>query len=296
MEKYDQARVERIRDTLYSYRQKRIPPHLDDKILTSWNAMMIASFASVGRMLGEGEYVAQAEKAMDFIMTHHKGENNRLYARYRDGETKYRGYLDDYAYVVWALLELFSATSKEDYLNQAIAYNHQMLDLFKDEASDGYFQVGKDSEQLFMNPKSIYDGAVPSGNSVATMNLIRLFEITGNPDLEQEAKSQFRAFSESINGSPTASTFMLGAYLLYQASKTKIILVTDRDIKSFSEKLKQTYRPFQTFIILGKNNPSEQFPEYVHQDNGFALYICQNNRCTAPIYDEHEAFQALERL
>src|SRR5699024_9414399 len=161
-----QVKLEKARKKLLTSREKRVYPHVDDKILTSWNAMMIAALAKAGQIFGNEAYTEMAEKALQFI-EQNLLKNDRLMARFRDGETKYKGYLDDYAFLIWAYIELYQATFSLSYLQKAKVLVDDMLDLFWDEQHGGFYLSGKDGEQLIAQDKEIYDGALPSGNSVA---------------------------------------------------------------------------------------------------------------------------------
>ncbi|HEY8365476.1 MAG TPA: thioredoxin domain-containing protein [Haloplasmataceae bacterium] len=225
----DNEKWENIRYKLYNHRDRRVHPHIDDKILTSNNALMITSLAIAGRIFDNQTYIEKAEKALEFINKNLITNEKRLLSRYRDGEAKYLGYLEDYAFLVFSLIELFLSTGKSCYLTQALDYNNRMLDLFLDNEKGGFYQTGKDSEELIMKIKPLLDGAIPSGNSVITMNFIRLSEITDDIGLSELAKKQFEYFASKIKESPQAYIYMLTAYMFYIASKRKIVLVTGKN-------------------------------------------------------------------
>ncbi len=195
LDKLNQSKFEEIRIKLYNERDKRIHPHVDDKILTSLNAMMISALSLAGKVFNCKEYLERAEEAFEFIMKNLVTKDKRLLARYREGEAKYLGYLDDYAYFIWAASELFLATGKCRYIKTAMNFNVRMIDLFEDSEKGGFYQTGKDSEEMIMKSKNIYDGATPSGNSVVTMNFLRLSEITDDIGLNRLAKEQMNYFA-----------------------------------------------------------------------------------------------------
>ncbi|MDF2700081.1 MAG: thioredoxin protein [Haloplasmataceae bacterium] len=296
----DTPKLQTIRKKLYDVREKRIHPHKDDKVLTSWNSMMIAAFAIAGKALNNDQYIEKAEKACNFIINNLLTEEHRLLARFRDSEAKYYGYLDDYAYFEWGLIELFLATSKEEYINRAVEMNIKMMDLFEDADNGGFFYSGKDSEPLIMKNKEIYDGAIPSGNSVLTMNLIRLSEITDDIGLERLAVEQFHYFASRINDSPTAHTYMLSAYMMYKNALTKIVFVTDKDkeMKDIKHLMHHNYRPFTTAITLFKDTirDNKLFSHYANYEDPLALYVCQNYTCDDPIYNKNEIVKKLNEM
>lgn len=206
-------KLENIREKLFDYREKRIHPHKDDKILTSWNGLMIAAFAKAGMVFHEEKYKDVSTKALDFIFSKLQREDGRLLARFRQGESRYQAYLDDYAFIIWALIEVYEGTKDYFYIKKALELNKQMIELFLDKEKGGLFLYGKDSEELILRPKDIYDGAIPSGNSVAAMNMLRLFKITGDINLKEEAESIFKVFGNSINKIPRAHAKTLEALL-----------------------------------------------------------------------------------
>jgi len=208
-------KLENIRRKLFDYREKRIHPHKDDKILTSWNGLMIAAFAKAGRVFHEDKYKDASIKALEFIFSKLQRADGRLLARFRQGESRYPAYLDDYAFIIWALIEIYEVTKDYTYVEKALELNKQMIELFKDKEKGGLFLYGRDSEELILRPKDIYDGAIPSGNGVAAMNMLRLSKITGDAKLKDEAESIFKVFGDSINKIPRAHAKTLEA-LLYR--------------------------------------------------------------------------------
>ena len=298
---FDNNMLEKIHIKLYNVREKRIHPHVDDKILTSINALMISSFALAGKIFNNQKYLDIAETAHEFIMNNLVTKEYRILARYREGEAKYLGYLDDYAYFISSLIELFLATGKHQYIDKALDFNTRMITLFEDVDHGGFFQTGKDSEELIMKTKSIYDGAIPSANSVVTMNLLRLAEITDDISLTNIAREQFKYFSEKINWTPQAYTYMLSAYLFYQASKRKIVLVADKNSKALSETCavyNTKYLPFTTNIILHKETlaSSKIFTDYHNFTNEMAAYICEDFQCNDPIFSKNEIINTINKM
>jgi len=201
-----QRLLEDARSRLHAAREERIHPLKDDKILTSWNGLMIAALAKGYQVLGDPKYAAAAGKAADFLLQTLRDPSGRLLRRYRDGHTAYRGFLDDYAFLVWGLLDLYEAVFDIRYLEEALRLNREMLELFWDETHGGCFFTPHDGEALIVRDKEIYDGAVPSGNSVAALNLLRLSRMTGDVSLEQQAERILQAFSGLVGDYPMAYT------------------------------------------------------------------------------------------
>ena len=206
------AQNDHSRELLFQARSKRVHPHKDDKVLTSWNSMMIAALAMGGRFLDNPRYTNAAVKAYRFIIDHLQREDGRLLARYRDGHSAILAYADDYAYLIWACIELFETTSKVEFINKAIELNEGLMEYFWDKESGGLFLYGKDGEQLISRPKEIYDGAVPSANSQMILNLMKLSNILAGQEYYSRADEILSAFSSKINSSPRAFVIL---YLLY---------------------------------------------------------------------------------
>jgi len=209
----DKEFVELCRKKLFDHREKRVHPHKDDKILTAWNGLMIAALAIGGRVLGIEKYTLAAEKASEFIFSKLVRPDGRLLARYRDGEAAFLAYLDDYAFLIWALIELYETTYKPMYLKKAMELTNDMIKYFWDNKKGGLFIYGSDSEQLITRPKEIYDGAIPSGNSVAALNFLRLSRLTGQQELEEKAHQMFALFGSKIDSMPQGYAFFLTAML-----------------------------------------------------------------------------------
>ncbi len=203
--------LEDSRKKLLAHRAKRVRPMKDDKILTAWNGLMIAALAKGFQALGDSAYGEAARNAADFILAAMRPGKGRLMRRYRHGEVAIPGYADDYAFLVWGLLELYQAVSETKYLEEAISLNNEMLDIFWDHDGGGFFYVGSDGERLILRDKDSYDGAIPSANSVAALNLFRLARITGNAELEARGNRLIEMFSGPVNNYPSAYTQFLNA-------------------------------------------------------------------------------------
>jgi uncharacterized protein YyaL (SSP411 family) len=201
--------INNCKQKLFHHRDKRIHPYKDNKILTSWNGLAIAAFALGGRLLDNNEYTFAAESALEFIYKYLFDKAGKLLARYREGEANIYGYVDDYAFLTWALLELYETTNKETFLDRAINLTSDFVKFFWDYEKGGFFLYGSHGEQLITRPKKIYDGAIPSGNSVAALNFLRLYKFTTNEDYMSKSKAIFNAFSSEVSQHPSAYCFLL---------------------------------------------------------------------------------------
>ncbi|MFX1595720.1 MAG: thioredoxin domain-containing protein, partial [Promethearchaeota archaeon] len=201
--------IERIRLKLFNEREKRIPPHKDDKILTDWNGLMIAALARGALVFNRKKYLKAAENAVKFILSNLRKSNKKFLHRYKDGSSEIQGYLTDYAFFIWGLIELYEANFDIFYLKTAIEIHQIQIEDFWDKKIGGFYFTSNDSEELLTRQKEIYDGAIPSGNSIAMLNLLRLSYITGDYDLEAKANTLNRVFSEKIRANPLAYTQFL---------------------------------------------------------------------------------------
>lgn len=213
----DTSFINSCKQKLFHYRDKRIHPYKDNKILTSWNSLTIAAFALGGRLLNNNEYTFAAESALEFIYKYLFTEDGKLLARYREGESKIYGYVDDYAFLTWALLELYESTNRESFLQRATNLTSDFVKFFWDNEKGGFFLYGSHGEQLITRPKKIYDGAIPSGNSVASLNFLRLYKLTSNKEYLDKATAIFNTFSSEVSQHPSAYCFLLLAMIFYES-------------------------------------------------------------------------------
>lgn len=290
--------MENYRKKVFEARENRIHPYKDDKILTGWNGLMTAALSMGARVLDNMEYAMAAEGAVRFIRSKLIREDGRLLARYREGEAAYPGYLDDYAFLVWGLIELYEATFKAEYLKLAVDLNRDMLKYFYDEENGGLFLYGSDSEQLIVRPKDVYDGAMPSGNSVAAMNFLRLGRLTGDTDLEEKAYKQLKVFGRIIKGHPMGYTNMLSSLLFANSKASEIVIVGNREDPNVKRMLSIANKHFQPFtVVLFKDKESVEagitgiapYTEgQIMIDDKATAYVCENFACRAPVTDLQE--------
>jgi uncharacterized protein len=298
---HDRSFINKCREKLFEYRENRVHPYKDDKILTAWNGLMIAAMAIGGRVLNNNRYTNAAEKAMEFILEKLVREDGRLLARYRDGESALLAYADDYAFVIWALIELYETTYNPVYLQKAINLNKEFIGLFWDNENKGFFLYGKDAEQLLSRPKEIYDGAIPSGNSVEALNLIRLSRLTADSSYEEISDDMISIFSRDINGYPSGYAFALIS-ILYKKSKSKeIVVVTEKEQegKEMLELINSFYMPFAVTLHITANK--DKLTDIVANVNNYeaiedkpSAYICEGFACKQPVNSIGKLKQMLE--
>ena len=286
------------RQKLFTKREQRIHPFKDDKVLTSWNGLMIAALAIGARVLWEEKYTKAAEKAVDFITHKLRKEDGRLLARYRDGESAYLAYAEDYAYLIWGLIELYQTTYKAQYLALALDLNQDLLEYFWDKEKGGLFHYGHDAEQLITRPKEIYDGAIPSANSVAALNFIRLAGLTGDETLTNLTQQQMQAFGGAIKETPPGHSFFLMAAYLKETPATEVTIVGDpekADTKEMLTILTRDFRPELLVTIKQSGTTGEKLAQLVPiikdrnaVDGKATAYVCQNYACKPPVTDPKE--------
>lgn len=277
-------------EKLYEYRINRTKLHKDDKILLSWNAWAMIALANAGQVLEEPSYLDAAVRIHAFIERKMVTENDRLYLRYRDGEAAYVGQLEDYAVYALALLELYRVTFDAKYLQAAIHRAKQMVELFEDKANGGYFMTAYDGEQLIARPKETYDGAMPSGNSVAAMVLQTLASLTGERSWQAAADRQLSFLAGEIGEYPSASCFgalaMMGA--LYP--QRELVCATSdglpEELKNYlklhpAADLQVLLKTKDNTDVLSKCAPFTK--DYPIPEQGSMYYLCEGGACKAPV-------------
>ena len=297
----DMEFINRSRKKVFDVRNKRIHPFKDDKILTSWNGLMIAALAVGARVLDNNEYIDAAKGAVNFIFSKLIQKDGRMLARFRDGEAALPAYADDYAFLIWGLIELYESTFKVDYLEKAVKLNKDLIKYFWDDKNGGLFVYGSDSEQLITRPKEIYDGAAPSGNSVSALNFLRLARLTGNYELEEKANQILKAFRGTIQNYPRGYSFALTALLFTQSKGKEIVIAGDKksdETQKMIHIINEEFRPFTTVILYSDENKYIEklipfITEYKTIDGKTAAYVCENFSCQAPVTDSELLKQML---
>ncbi len=296
-------RVEAARQKLFAVRNKRIHPHKDDKILTDWNGLMIAALAKGAQAFNEPKYAEAAKRAADFILTGMRREDGRILHRYRDGHTAILANADDYAFIIWGLLELYETVFDVHYLQTALDLNSEMIKYFWDEKDGGFYFTADDAEELIVRQKEIYDGAIPSGNSVAVSNLFRLARITANTDYEDKANKIMLAFSKDVESAPSGYTQMMVALGFGIGPSYEIVIVGNpelEDTKDMLNSLRKHFIPYK--VVLLKRDDQEtaditsiaEYTEYHSSFDGKATaYVCLDFACKMPVTNTEEMLKLL---
>ncbi|MCJ8329593.1 MAG: thioredoxin domain-containing protein, partial [Lentisphaeria bacterium] len=297
-------KVYTLRKKLFLVRERRIHPLKDDKILTDWNGLMITALAKAGAALQNEDYIEMAEKAADFVLKTLRNKKGRLLKRYRKGKAGLTAHLEDYAFVTWGLIELYQASFKSKYLKDAVSLTDIMIKHFYDNKKGGFFMTADDSEKLFIRSKEIYDGAIPSGNSVACLTLQQLSQLTGNPVYLKFSEGILKAFSKEVERYPRGfSQLMIG--LDYATGPSYEIVISGDpekdDTKAMIKAIQKKFIPGKVIIL----RPAEDNKEIIAlapylkdqkmKDKKATAYVCQNFACKQPVTSVKELLKNLGR-
>jgi uncharacterized protein YyaL (SSP411 family) len=293
------------RAKLLAIRDQRVRPGKDDKILVSWNALMIDALARASHVVEESEYLTAAEKAAHFILRQMSRSDGRLLHTWRHGQARLDAYLDDYSYLVNALITLYEATFNERWIDEAVRLADTMLQHFEDKARGGFFFTADDHEQLIARNKDLHDASVPSGNAMAATALFRLGKLSGRTDHLHSAVHTLSMADSVMERMPTAVGQMLIALDMWLGPMQELVLLGGSDneaSKTALSHLQQSYLPNTVQAYRPANAPPAKGPlESLFAgrraiDNQPTLYICQNFTCQAPITGLAQIQTALAKL
>jgi uncharacterized protein YyaL (SSP411 family) len=289
------ARLESARTKLLAARGQRIRPHLDDKVLTDWNGLMIGALALGARVLGEPAYATAAARAASFVKGTLRRADGRLLKRYRAGEAAIPGYLDDYAFLAWGLLDLYGATFDPDHLESARDLAREMVKLFWDAESGGFFFTGADSPQLLVRSQEVYDGATPSGNAIAALVLLRLGELTADPELGRYGRDTVTAFAPALEVSPLSFPQMLIALDFAIGPRAEVVLAGDPKSEEFRAMAAALDRLHLPRVVVAARPAGEAGRRIValapylnaHEplDGKATAFVCRDYACALPAHD-----------
>lgn len=294
-EQYLKSIIAKARCTLFNAREQRIHPHKDDKILTDWNGLMIAAFAKGGQVLNDPACTEAAVRAADFILKRVHRNDGRLLHRFRDGEAGILAQIDDYAFFLWGILELYEATFDPKYLTTARELTGNLIKYFWDHEAGGFFFTPDDGEPLIVRPKEIFEGAIPSGNAVAMWNMLRLGRITSDTELLDRAWSLASTFFTGIQQSPAAYTQFMAALDFAFGPTYEVVVVGDpaaNDTQEMLTVLRSVFVPNKVVLFCPGNEESPDisgiagFTKSLSSKDGKATaYVCINTACERPTTD-----------
>ncbi len=282
-EKEIERRLSAARRKLFEARGRRPRPHLDDKILADWNGLMISSFAFGAQVLDEPKYAQAAKRAADFILDRMVRPDGRLLHRYRDGEAAIPGHLEDYAFLVHGLVDLYQVAFDPKYLAEAKRLTAEMVRLFWDEQKGGFFLTGADAEKLLVRQKELYDGAIPSGNSVAALDLLRVGRLTAEKGLEEKAARLMEAFGAQVGRQPSAFPQLLIALDFGIGPSREVVIAGKPEDPAVREMLKLARGSFFPNQVVTFHPPGEA--DFPLLEGKPTAYVCQNYACNLPTTD-----------
>ena len=280
----DQPLLASAKSKMSAVRANRIRPHLDDKILASWNGLMLGAFAHAAAVLGEEKYRAAAEKNLQFIRENLWDKKSKsLFHRWRDGERDTVELLEGYAFQLSGVIELYEATLMPGHLDFAIELASAMLAKFYDAADGGFWQSAAGSTDLILRVKDDYDGAEPSGNSVATLALLKLAAITGREDFKQAAAATLQLCAHRLQSQPAALAFMLQALDFWLDEPRRVVIAGDANSARGKELLHAAHSVYQpNKIVLGHTGAVEPFAKTLTAKNDATVFVCAGNACQPP--------------
>ena len=293
----DAAALERIRKTLFEARKTRPRPHLDDKVLTAWNGLMIAAFARAARVRPQSpdavRYRTAAETAARFIRERlWRPSSATLLRRYRDGEAAIEGYAEDYAYLIWGLLELFEATGDAAWLEWAIVLQKRQDELFWDEADGGWFSTTGKDPTVLLRLKEDYDGAEPAASSVSALNVLRLAHLTGDHAYRRTAERTLARFGKRAGGAGRVIPMMLCALSAWHSPSMQMVVVGGRNsdqVRELKQEIATHYLPFTVHVPVDPDSTQEAlrsvlpFVDGMKAHGGGAVYVCREFACRQPV-------------
>ena len=293
--KKEQTEIEAVlsdsRARLFEVREKRVKPFRDEKVIVSWNGLMLSGMAAGYAITGDARIREAGARTVDFIFTR-MFDNGLLLHTYKDGQAKLLGYLDDYAFLIAGLLDLFEATFDAELLERSKALARTMVDEFWDQENGGFFYTGKSHEQLISRTKPGFDHSIPSGNSVAASVLLRLHHYTGEQDLMERAEKVLRLHYDAMAKEPFGLATMLGALDFHLSMPAEIVMVAgkeDADARGVVQQVQDSYLPNKTFQWVSPDARLEDISPLLEGKSQVGgkptVYVCRNFTCAPPVTD-----------
>jgi uncharacterized protein YyaL (SSP411 family) len=285
--------LERGRATLFAHREKRPRPHLDDKVLTAWNGLMIGAFARAARVLeGQDAYLADAVRAATFIRTHlWDAQDQTLLRRYRQGHADVAGYAEDYAYLTFGLIELFQASGDPQWLEWAMLLQRRQDELFWDPIEGGWFSTTGQDPSVLLRLKEDYDGAEPAASSISALNLLALSHLTGEDSIPARVERVLGAFASRAAQMGRAIPMMLTAVSTYHAGMPQVVVAGDPSAADTRLLARAAHRRFLPGALVIPVSPQHReaiarllpWVSAMRPLNGQATaYVCREFACQAP--------------
>ncbi|MBI4220284.1 MAG: thioredoxin domain-containing protein, partial [Chloroflexi bacterium] len=305
--KTDELRVAigEARGKLLKERERRVRPGLDDKVLTSWNALALKGFAEAGAAFGKPHFLEIATRNAEFLLGNLVADG-RLLRTWKatgadgGGQAKLKGYLEDYAYLTDALTVLYEATFRQKWLDEAVRLADSLIDLFWDPDAEAFFDTGRDHEQLVVRPRDIFDNATPCGSSAASLSLLRLAKLTGRNEFERHAAASIRSVYDILSRSPAGFGTWLAAIDFYVSTTREIAIIGPQADKATSRLVRTVWeRYLPNRVLAGADAPVRDGPSPLLADRKLvdgkpAAYVCENYVCKLPVTDPDALLAQLE--
>jgi len=298
--------LDAARAALYAVRSERPPPGKDTKIIAAWNGLMISAFARGALVLGEPAYADIARDAASFVLSALQGSDGSLARSWRRGQARHVGVLDDYAFMVAGLLDLYQATAESQWLAAAVRLNDVMVRQFHDDEGGGFFLSADDAEELLVREKPDYDGALPSGNSVVLGNLLELYELVGDERYRELAVGGFESFARSLERRPAAIPRMLSSLDFYLDRPKQVVIVKpdrDADAGEFLRRYAKVYAPSSVLAVTVEGADASELAELVPlvggkvaRDGKVTAYVCEQRVCDLPTTDPATFTEQISRV
>ncbi len=290
-----ELRLERIRKRLFEAREHRVHPLKDDKVLADWNGLMAAALATAGRVFAQPAWIDAARRSVHFVNHVMRRPDGRLLHRYRDGDASIPAFLDDYVFLTTAMLELYDATFEPSFLKRAIDLQRATIDLFWDPGNGGFFFTAADNETLLVRQKEVYDGAIPSGNSVAADNLVRLARLTGDRDFSSTSEHIFAAFAATVERMPSAHSQLIAASQRAGSPSLEIVIAGEAeadDTHALLAAARADYHPHLALLVVPPDSDGDRIRDLAPftashgpVDDAAAAYVCRDFSCQLPTTD-----------
>lgn len=282
---------------IFEVRSRRVRPLRDDKVLVSWNGLMIAAMSFAYQVLGEKKYLAAAQKSASFILSKMRGQDGKLKTRYRDGEARYSGYLDDYAFLIWGLLSLYESDFDKKWYEEVLSLQKIQDTNFWDELGGRYFFTDGSDPTVFVRNKESYDGAIPAGNSASALNLLKLSALRGDLSYQAKALRILKNTRDLLLQAPAGVSLLLQA-VDFATDKSKELAfignIKDPEIASVLNELRSSFLPNKV-VSLGVEGSLQ--PELLKDrkklDGKSAIYVCEKGTCLLPVSQAEEAFKLI---
>lgn len=285
--------IDECKQILLTEREKRPPPHLDDKVLTSWNGLMISAFAKAYAVYGDEAYYDTAKKAAEFILANmYDNNSSTLMHRYRDGESRFEGTLEDYSFFIQALIDLWEAGFDIKYLETAIKLTEKMINDFYDKNEGAFYDTSGNDKSILVRTKEDYDSAEPTGNSIAVLSLLRLSQITHNDKWFEMANDSILLFSKKLEEQPYAMPQMLSALDFALNNPKQIVMSGDlkkEETYHLINEINNHFIPNKVLIHIGSSNIPDILNTWaMYKSDKPTVYVCENYTCQLPVASVEE--------